>query len=57
MHDVDGQTVTAMTYVAEGKESDGCPSLRYIALIRDGARAHGLPTSWLQVLESVVHVK
>ena len=57
MHDVDGQTVTAMTYVAEGKESDGSPSLRYIALIRDGARAHGLPTSWLQVLESVVHVK
>lgn len=57
MHNVDGQTVRAMTYVAKGKESDGCPSLRYITLIRDGARAHGLPASWLQMLESVVHVK
>jgi len=57
MYDVGGQTVRAMTYVAEGNESDGCPSLRYIALLRDGARAHGLPTKWLQMLESVVHIE
>ena len=57
MYDVGGQTVRAMTYVAEGNESDGCPSLRYITLLRDGARAHGLPTKWLQMLESVVHIE
>jgi cation transport regulator ChaC len=57
MHDADEHTVRAMTYVAEGKESDGRPSFRYITLLRDGARAHGLPTSWLQMLENVVHVK
>jgi gamma-glutamylcyclotransferase len=57
MHDVDGQTVSAMTYVAKGKETDGCPSLRYITMLRDGARAHGLPSSWLQMLDNVVHAK
>jgi hypothetical protein len=57
MYDVDGQTVRAMTYVAEGNELDGRPSLRYITLLRDGARAHGLPTAWLQTLESVAHVE
>jgi hypothetical protein len=45
MYDLGGQTVRAMTYVAEGNESDGCPSLRYITLLRDGARAHGLPVN------------
>jgi cation transport regulator ChaC len=57
MHDFDGQAVRAMTYVAEGNESDGRPSLRYITLLRDGARAHGLPTSWLQTLQTIVHVE
>ncbi|WP_334386689.1 gamma-glutamylcyclotransferase family protein [Bradyrhizobium sp. AZCC 2262] len=57
MHDVDGQTVSAMTYVAKGKETDGRPSLRYITMLRDGARAHGLPSSWLQMLDNVVHAK
>ncbi len=35
--------VPAETYIAQGKETDGNPSLRYITLMREGARAHGLP--------------
>jgi cation transport regulator ChaC len=50
----DGRTVEAMTYVATGNPEDGRPSLRYITLLRDGARAHGLPAAWLRVLEAVV---
>jgi gamma-glutamylcyclotransferase len=41
--------------MAQGKETDGLPSLRYISLLRDGARAHGLPQAWLQYLDSVKH--
>ena len=51
--DVDGRTVDAMTYVAVGNAEDGRPSARYIALLRDGARAHGLPAAWLQFLDNV----
>jgi cation transport regulator ChaC len=54
VEDVDGRVVEAMTYVAVGNPHDGRPSLRYIKLLRDGARAHGLPAAWLQMLESVV---
>ena len=53
--DVDGNIVTAVTYMARGRETDGLPSLRYISLLRDGARAHGLPQVWLQYLDSVKH--
>jgi hypothetical protein len=41
--------------MARGKETDGVPSLRYISLLRDGARAHGLPETWLHYLDSVTH--
>lgn len=51
--DADGQPLIAMTYVAKGQDSDGRPSFRYISLLRDGARAHGLPETWLQLLEKV----
>lgn len=50
-----GETVNAMTYVATGNTTDGHPSLRYLNLLRDGARAHGLPSAWLQMLEGVKH--
>ena len=40
-----------------GKDADGAPSFRYISLLRDGARAHGLPESWVQFLDSVKHVE
>jgi gamma-glutamylcyclotransferase len=54
--DADGKPVTAVAYVAAGKEHDGTPSLRYISLLRDGARRHGLPEHWVQFLDSVKHV-
>ena len=54
VEDIDGRMVDAMTYVASGNAVDGRPSLRYITLLREGARAHGLPTAWLRMLESVV---
>ena len=40
-----------------GNETDGIPSLRYLTLLREGARANGLPTHWLQFLDSVKHTK
>jgi cation transport regulator ChaC len=57
VEDADGNMVTAVTYLARGKESDGVPSLRYISLLRDGARIHGLPEAWLQFLDNVRHVE
>ena len=39
--------------MAQGNEVDGNPSLRYITLLRDGARAHGLPETHIRFLESV----
>jgi hypothetical protein len=53
--DTDGNIVTAVTYMAPGNETDGLPSLRYISLLRDGARAHGLPEAWVLYLDSVQH--
>ena len=44
--------VQALTYMAQGKESDGKPSLRYITLIREGARAHRLPKNLHSLLGS-----
>jgi len=33
----------------------GNPSLRYLTLLREGARAHELPEHWIRYLESVEH--
>ena len=55
--DIDGDPLSAVTYVAEGKEIDGNPSLRYITLLRQGARAHGLPEPWLRFLDGVKHAE
>jgi gamma-glutamylcyclotransferase len=41
--DAEGRGVCAVTYIADGLEVDGNPSLRYLTLLRDGARAHELP--------------
>ncbi len=43
----------AITYIADGVETDGRPSLRYITLLREGARAHRLPEHWVRFLESI----
>jgi cation transport regulator ChaC len=48
-----GKEIVAFTYVAEGNETDGRPSLRYITLLRDGAQAHGLPEAWIRYLHQV----
>jgi cation transport regulator ChaC len=55
--DNDGNRLTAVAYMAAGKEADGNPSLRYITLLRDGARFHGLPASWIEYLDSVLHIE
>ena len=53
--DTDGNIVSAVTYMARGLDEDGTPSFRYISLLRDGARVHGLPETWVQYLDSVQH--
>lgn len=52
-----GETVMAVGYVAEGEAHDGNPSLRYITLLREGARQYGLPEHWITHLESVRHAE
>lgn len=51
--DIDGNRLAAVTYIAKGGENDGRPSLRYLTLLREGARAHQLPEHWLRFLDSV----
>src|SRR5215471_18014541 len=53
--DISGSRLNAVTYIAQGNEKDGKPSLRYITLLRDGARAHGLPEHYIRFLEQVDH--
>lgn len=55
--DIDGRPLKVVTYIAEGLETDGNPSLRYLTLLRDGARAHGLPEHWLRFLDEVKHAQ
>ena len=55
--DEEGRTLAAVTYIADGKPTDGRPSLRYIQLLRDGARAHDLPAQYLRFLEEVEHAE
>lgn len=52
-----GARVDAVTYIADGNDEDGKPSLRYITLLRDGARQHGLPEGWIAYLNSVEPAK
>ena len=51
--DIDGNRLPTVTYIADGREADGRPSLRYITLLREGARAHGLPEHYCQFLDGV----
>jgi cation transport regulator ChaC len=55
--DVDGNLLTAIAYVAAGKVADGNPSHRYISLLREGARNHGLPEHWIQFLNRMSHAQ
>jgi gamma-glutamylcyclotransferase len=56
-NDVEDNPVTAIAYLAKGMEIDGSPSHRYISLLREGARRHGLPEQWVQFLDSVSHAE
>jgi cation transport regulator ChaC len=51
--DIQGIRLWTVTYIAEGQEKDGNPSLRYLTLLREGARAHDLPERWVHYLENV----
>ena len=55
--DRDGRLLPAVAYIARGNATDGAPSLRYLTLLREGARANGLPGHWLQFLDSVEHAR
>ncbi len=55
--DAQGNGLPAVTYIADGNDEDGNPSLRYITILREGARAHGLPAKWISFLEGVKHSK
>ncbi|HYZ32412.1 MAG TPA: gamma-glutamylcyclotransferase family protein [Crenalkalicoccus sp.] len=55
--DIDGLPLRAATYMARGREVEGRPSLRYITLLRDGARDHGLPEHYIRFLEGVEHAQ
>jgi len=51
--DNEGRPLRAVSYIADGKEIDGNPSLRYLTLLREGARVHGLPEHYLRFLDEV----
>lgn len=55
--DAEERPLAAVTYIAEGNAADGNPSLRYLNLLRQGARAKGLPEHYLEFLESVRHAE
>lgn len=57
IQDADGKEIIATIYMADGLETDGNPSLRYITLLREGARIHGLPQHWIGYLDSVDHAE
>jgi hypothetical protein len=40
------------TYISERRDPSRMPSLRYLSLIREGAREHSLPEQWQSVLEA-----
>ena len=55
--DRNGRVIPAVTYIAQGKEFDGKPSLRYITLLREGVRTHDLPETYIRFLDGVEHVQ
>jgi len=55
--DANFRSIEAFTYIADGNVRDGRPSLRYISLLREGARSHGLPDAWLKLLDGVRHAE
>jgi gamma-glutamylcyclotransferase len=46
------QWIAAETYISEIRDAARLPSHRYLGLLLDGAREHGLPASWIATLET-----
>jgi cation transport regulator ChaC len=55
--DISGTALQAATFIAKGDEDDRKPSLRYLTLLREGARAHGLPEHYIRLLEQFEHAR
>ncbi len=53
--DASGAALPAATLMARGRNDDRTPSLRYLTLLREGARAHGLPAHYIQFLDQIEH--
>lgn len=51
--DAEGRNLRAFSLIANGLADDGNPSLRYITLIREGARQHNLPKHWTEKLDRI----
>jgi cation transport regulator ChaC len=47
-----GERIAAFAYQSAVTTSGRKPSLRYMGLLREGARQHGLPSVWMEFLES-----
>jgi cation transport regulator ChaC len=47
-----GETFAAFTYQSELRQKGRKPSARYLGLLLEGARAHGLPPDYIRYLES-----
>jgi len=54
--DIEGRRLK-VTYIADGKEPDGNPSLHCLRVLREGARVRALPERWIRLLESVKHAR
>jgi hypothetical protein len=55
--DLGGTALKAATLLAQGDKNDSAPSLRYLTLLREGARAHGLPKHYIRFLEQIEHLR
>ena len=53
VEDIAGNTLRAVTYMAQGGKKEGEPSSRYLTLMREGARAHGLPERYIRLLDRI----
>ncbi len=57
VEDQAGERLRRVTYIADGKPTDGRLSPRYITLIRDGAWTHALPEPYLRFFDGVQHAE
>jgi hypothetical protein len=55
--DAEGNTLRAVTYVAQGNEFDRSPSLQDITLMQEGARKHGLREYYFRCSERIEHAR